>query len=122
MEYIFGTVRKNGVFYDNLKTVGNKHTDLNGAISIIRKFPDNIITDNAKILEHYHSTTDDDGKCYDWYTISDHYRIEDKFTPQIGNTEIEITNLEIENIEQGISLTDAEIDIIELKAKLADLL
>ena len=115
MEYIFGTVRKNGVFYDNLKTVGNKHTDLNGAISIIRKFPDNIITD-------YHSVTDDDGKCYDWYTISDHYRIEDKFTPQIGNTEIEITNLEIENIEQGISLTDAEIDIIELKAKLADLL
>ena len=122
MEYIFGTVRKNGVIYDNLKTVGDIHTDFSGSISIVRKFSDNIITDNAKILKHYHSATDDDGKCYDWYIISDHYKIEDKFTPQIGNTEIEITNLEIENIEQGISLTDAEIDIIELKAKLADLL
>ena len=115
MEYVFGTVRRDGRLIENLKTVGDKHTDLSGRVSIDRKYPDNYITDAFFIDEKYRSDEDAEGNCYDWYSIHGHNRYIDKFTPGIGTYEQMITDLEIENIEQEQALTDAEIAIIELQ-------
>ena len=118
MEYIFGTVRRNGKTRINLKTIGDTHSDLTGSQSITRVFNDAVRTDNFIVEEKYRSDEGADGKCYDWYIVSDYYRYDDMHTAQIGTTEQEITDLEIENIEQGIALTDAEIAIIELQQQI----
>lgn len=81
MEYVFGFVERNGVTVENLKTVGAAHSDLQGFISVTRKYTDNDITDRFKVVEKYRSDEDAEGNCYDWYVIADHYRYEDKFTP-----------------------------------------
>ena len=78
------------------------------------------MTDSFRIVKKYMSSEDDEGNCYDWYEIDSHYRYTDKFTPGIGQTEQEITELEIENIEQEQALTDAEIAIIELQERIGE--
>ena len=80
MEYIFGIIHKRGKDIHILKTVGSEHTDLKGAHSIERKYSDSIITDNFIVEEHYLSKTDAEGKCYDWYILSEHSRYIDYFT------------------------------------------
>ena len=78
MEYIFGSVRRNGVLVENLKTVGNAHTDYNGYVSTRTELEDGtVILDRCRVVEHYHSEEDADGKCYDWYVIDSHYRYQD---------------------------------------------
>lgn len=74
MEYIYGTVRRNGVMVENLKTVGAEHTALAGYIETRRDFgAAGVITDRCRILEHYQAAEVED-LCYDWYLIDQHYR------------------------------------------------
>ena len=115
MEYVFGSVRRNGVNVENLKTIGETHTNLTGRQSIERKYPDAIMTDSFYVKDKYRSDEDLEGNCYDWYIIMDHNHYVDKFTPGIGIYEQMITDLEIEQMEQSIALTDAEIAIMELQ-------
>ena len=78
MEYIFGVVERNGVTVENLKTVGDAHSALDGYIQTVREYADSTITDRFRITEKYRSDEDAEGNCYDWYVISDHYRYVDK--------------------------------------------
>lgn len=74
MDCIYGNVRKNGIFVENLKTVGEEHSNLNGFIETVRTYDDGTtIKDRCRILEHYHSY-EKNGICYDWYYIDSHYR------------------------------------------------
>lgn len=75
MEYIYGTTKIDSEEVENLKTIGDEHTDLKGFNSILREYPDQKITDDFKIVKKYHSTEDAEGKCYDFYVISNHRRI-----------------------------------------------
>ena len=78
MEYIFGYVQHNGVTVENLKTVGNSHSELSGFIQTVREYPDTTITDVFLITERYRSDEDGEGNCYDWYVIDKHYRYVDE--------------------------------------------
>lgn len=93
MEYIFGTVWRDGVEVENLKTVGNQHTNLNGYCHVERNYPDNTITDTFQIGEKYLSK-DSDGVCYDWYTLVYHNRIMDRFSPVKEDIETSINDME----------------------------
>lgn len=82
MDYIFGIIDLgSGVVTENLKTVGDVHTDLEGYMEIVRNYPDSVITDRFRVMGKYQSDDDADGNAYDWYMISDHYRYEDRYTP-----------------------------------------
>lgn len=70
MDYIFGQ--------NTVKTVGDSHSDLQGFCSIMREYPDQNITDNFTVVEKIKSDEDSEGKCYDWYTIAEHYRYVDR--------------------------------------------
>lgn len=72
MEYIFGVVDRNGVTVENLKTVGETHSDLGGFVQTVREYPDSTITDRFRIIEKYQSDEDAEGNCYDWYYIDSH--------------------------------------------------
>lgn len=101
---------------ETVKTKGTAHSNLTGFVEVERQYPDQVITDRFRIIEKYRSEEDDEGNCYDWYRIEKHYRHSDRFTPQIGMTEQEITDLEIEMMEQSQMITDNEIAIMELQA------
>lgn len=74
MEYIFGTNTRDGMTVENLKTVGEQHTNLSGFCTTVRKFQDGSeATDRFRVLEHYHSAESGD-KMYDWYIIDSHTR------------------------------------------------
>lgn len=76
MEYIFGTSTRDGMTVENLKTVGEQHTNLSGFHMTVQKFQDGSeATDRFRVLEHYHSA-ESGGKMYDWYTIDSHTRSE----------------------------------------------
>lgn len=81
MEYIFGYVQHNGVTVENLKTVGNSHSELSGFIQTVREYQDTTITDVFRITERYRSDEDGEGNCYDWYVIDKHYRYVDETKP-----------------------------------------
>lgn len=117
MEYIFGNVRRNGVNLENLKTVGEEHSDLSGFVSITREYADSNITDNFTIAEKYRCIDGEDGKCYDWYVIENHSRYEDRFTPGIAVTEQEITEHDLSLIEAQQEITELDLRILELEAK-----
>ena len=85
MDYIFGVVDRNGVTVENLKTVGEAHSDLDGFVQTVREYSDSIITDRFRVVEKYRSDEDTEDNCYDWYVIAEHYRYEDKFTPVSGS-------------------------------------
>lgn len=51
------------------------------------KFPDQVITDSFRIVRKLRAKEDEEGNCYDWYEIDHHYRVQDKFTPQIDKIE-----------------------------------
>ena len=74
MEYIFGTVKRRGVLSENLKTVGDKHSDLTEFVEIKRSYSDCDIIDRFHIIEKYKSVKHINKKCYDWYIIDHHYR------------------------------------------------
>ena len=81
MEYIFGTVFRNGIEVKNLKTIGSEGpSHLKGYCHIERKYPDNTITDEFKIVKKYKSDKTSENY-YDWYEITDYNRYIDKFSP-----------------------------------------
>lgn len=83
MEYIYGTARRGSVTVENLKTVGQEHTELSGYIESRQTFDDGVvITDRCKVEERYHRA-ERDGVCYDWYIISDHYRQVDRSAAEV---------------------------------------
>lgn len=93
MEYVFGTTHINGQEIENVKTVGDSHTDLNGFCYIERNYPDTKIVDTFKVIEKYQS--DESGEtCLDWYTIEQHSRYIDRFTPHEEEINNSITDLE----------------------------
>ena len=118
MEYIFGQIKRRGKVVDVLKTVGAEHTNLQNNHIIERKYPDSIITDSFYVDEHYLSKDGADGKCYDFYTISNHYRYIDYFTPQKKtlNSRIDDTeNAICENSEDlEMTVSDLENAVCEL--------
>ena len=77
MEYVFGT--KDEV--EILKVKGSSHTDLTGFQQIKRKYPDQTITDNFRVIRKIDSKEDAEGNCYNWYEIDRHYRITDRTGP-----------------------------------------
>jgi len=94
MDYIYGTVRRNGVTVENLKTVGETHTNLSGYVSTQRKYDDGtIITDRCRIVEHYQAA-EAGGLCYDWYIIDNHNRYMDTSG---ALAEIQMVKAETEN-------------------------
>lgn len=119
MEYIFGTIKRHGQMVDILKTVGEEHSDLKDNHTIVRKYPDSIITDTFNIVDHYLSDENVE-KCYDWYEISNHYRYIDYFTPQkeslmpytetktayIDDTEVIFTDVPAGNLSVYLSDTN----------------
>lgn len=124
MEYVFGTVKRKGIDIENLKTVGEEHTDLSGRCIIKRVYPDREVEDIFTIEDHYGSGEDSEGTCYDWYLIKDHYRDTDRFMPQKGEIEErakrdeqDLTDIEIDNIDLWRTITDMEIEIMDLQDK-----
>lgn len=98
MEYVFGTTHINGTEFECVKTVGEQHTDLNGFCYIERNYPDNTIVDTFKVIERYKSDESGD-TCLDWYTIKEHSRYIDRFTPQeeaINNSIADVEELVID--------------------------
>lgn len=77
MEYVFGT--RGGI--ETLKTKGDTHTNLTGYHQVVREYPDQTITDNFFIARKLDSQEDAEGNCYDWYEITQHYRMTDKTGP-----------------------------------------
>lgn len=51
---------------------------MKGFVDVEREYPDCVITDRFKVTSHYETKIGEDGKVYDWYTISDHLRYIDK--------------------------------------------
>lgn len=122
MEYIFGTIKRKGQLIDGLKTVGTTHTDLMGHNQVVREYSDSIITDTFDVKEHYLSKKDASGKCYDWYSLANHYRYIDKYTPNIPRVEERI-DVRIDDTENALceatevydtSISDLENAICEL--------
>lgn len=111
MDYIFGTIHKRGKDIHILKTVGSEHTDLKGAHSIERKFPDSIITDNFVVDDHYLAKTDAEGVCYDWYILSEHSRYIDYFTPLKEQIETDITDSQNALCDLSADLEEMLVDI-----------
>ena len=43
-----------------------------------QEYPDQNVIDSFRVLRKYDSQEDAEGNCYDWYEISDHYRVQDR--------------------------------------------
>ena len=119
-EYVFGHTERNGVMVETLKVISENPTFYTGSMSVERKYKDSYITDTFCIKEKYHSI-EQDGKFYDFYIIDNHYRYTDKFSPQRPGAEQNITDLEIQNIEQDQYITDLEIENIQLSNRVTAL-
>ena len=117
MEYVFGNEEEREI----LKTKGTEHTNLDGYHSLERKYDDQYITDNFRIVGTIDSKEDEEGNCYDWYDIDHHYRYADKFTQGIVKTEQEISDNEDGIAELGESESDNSDAIAELGTMVSDL-
>lgn len=99
MDYIFGHVQRNNVTVENLKTIGDKHSNLSGFVQVIKEYPDAIVTDVFYVVEHYQSDVDEEGKIYDWYVIDKHYRTIDK-TPLLKESNALVLELAADHEER----------------------
>lgn len=115
-EYVFGTEEQKEI----LKTKGDIHSELEGYQEVVREYADQTITDRFRVIEKTNTAEDEEGNCYDWYIIDNHYRDTDKFQLDVRTTEQEITDLQIENMEMGEALTNAEIAIMELQDRIPE--
>lgn len=89
MEYVYGTIHRKGKLIKILKTIGKKHSNIpNGSFQSVREYPDQTITDSCIIVDHYQTKEDSEGRCYDWYEITDHYRYTDKTPPLSERTSL----------------------------------
>ena len=119
MEYIFGKMRRKGKYVEILKTVNDKHTNLLGFGHVEKQNPNEIITDDFRIVEKFDSD-DHDGLYYDWYEIDSHNRVVDRFTiaqPKINQGIIDSQDATCElseNMENSITeLEQAMCDLSE---------
>ena len=103
MEYVFGSVKRKGNLCENLKTVGEAHSDLSGFVEIKRDYPDCEIVDKFKVVEKYKSDETSE-KCYDWYIIDNHYRYIDK--TKVANEKIAELEGVIANLEDALCEVD----------------
>ncbi len=115
-EYVFGTEEQKEI----LKTKGDIHSELEGYQEVVREYADQTITDRFRVIEKTNTAEDEEGNCYDWYIIDCHYRDTDRFPLDVRTTEQEITDLQIENMEMGEALTNAEIAIMELQDRIPE--
>ena len=115
MEYTIGTVQRGKNCRTILKTKDAAHTDLDGRVNLEMKLGNTLIRDAFTVVGKYQSAEDLDGNCYDWYYICDHYRHEDRTEEVRSECEQEITDLEIESMEQEQAITENEIAIMELQ-------
>ena len=117
MEYIFGYEPRYG---EVLKVKSPNSVDLeHGMHTVERDYSDQNITDGFFVEKEIRPrVVDGEGNNYAWYQITNHYRYSDKFTPGIKSTEQEITDLEIEGMEQEQCITDLEIEIMEINQEL----
>lgn len=122
MEYIIGSVQRGNASRLILKTKDKVHTDLSGRITLEQKKGNFIIRDTFSIIQKYQTADSTDGFAYDWYYITDHFRNEDRSDAIRTELEQEITELEIETIEQDQELTDHDIAIMELQETLDGLM
>lgn len=108
MDYIYGTSSRGLEIRENLKTVGDTHTDLSGYISTIREFADGTkITDRCRILKKY-ASKEANGKCYDWYLIDSHYRETDTSEKTQALVNQVAANLDYISMMSGISIPTEE--------------
>lgn len=122
MEYTIGSIQRGNLSHLILKTKNEIQTDLNGRVTLEQKKGNTIIRDTFTIIYKYHSEESSDGYVYDWYYISDHYKHEDRTEEVRSELEQNITDLEIDAIEQDQELTDHDIAIMELQKQVNDLI
>lgn len=104
VDYIYGTVVIGGEEREYLKTKGDAHTDLTGYINTVREFDDATITDSCMIDRKYKTAEDDEGNCYDWYLIRDHYRMIDKTKPLKAENAQARADIDFIAMETGVEL------------------
>ena len=114
MEYVIGTIQKGTNCRIILKTKDVMHTNLEGRVMLEQKLGNTLVRDAFTVLKKYQMAFVE-GIAYDWYYIADHYRMEDRSEEIRSEAEQQITDLEIESIEQGLAITDNEIAIMELQ-------
>ena len=122
MEYTIGQIQRGNISSMILKIKSKEHTDFCGRITIEQKRGNIVIKDTCTILEKYKTIESSDGVIYDYYYIEDHYREEDRSEEIRAQLEQQITDLEIDVIEQDQSLTDHDIAIMELQETLDGLM
>lgn len=121
MEYVIGAIQTGKTMRITLKTKGKVHTNFDGRITLEKQLGNTVIRDTFTVLKKYQSVEGFDGLAYDWYYIADHYRFEDRSEEIRSEMEQQITDLEIETIEQDIALTDHDIAIMELQDQIEQL-
>ena len=114
MEYIFGTVFRNGTMMENLKIISTSHTDFRGFQQVLREYPDSIITDNFRVVEKYREAEDAGGKTYDWYVIDSHYRVVDKTKPVVEAEARNTANIDYLSMMTGVDLPEETVPEQEL--------
>ena len=117
MEYVIGEVQKGKSRRIILRTKDSHHTYLDGRVTLEQTLGNTRIKDTFTVLKKYQSF-DSENYSYDWYYIADHYRNEDRSEEVRAGMEMQITDLEIESIEQDLAITDNEIAIMELQDQL----
>lgn len=95
-----------------LRTKGRTHTDLRGFHQIERTYPDQVITDNFRIVCKTDSKEDAEGNCYDWYEIDRHYRTVDRTGPVAEKAAEDAAALEDALCEQD-AVFDERVSAIE---------
>ncbi len=120
MLYIFGTTNRNGRVMDTVKTVGERHSELSGRIAVTNNYPTESITDEFTVVENYKSSEDSQGNCYDWYTIDNHSRYIDRFTPvkkvitgDIADTQDAVCELSEDLAQRIADIEDALCELTE---------
>ena len=121
MEYVIGTVQRRSGLWTILKTKGEEHTDFSGRVTLEQTLGNTTVRDVFTVVKKYQTADASDGTAYDWYYICDHYHFEDKSEEVRVKMEQQITDLEIETIEQDIALTDHDIAIMELQEQIEEL-
>lgn len=108
MNYIYGITQRFSTPCENLKTVGDKHSDLSGYVSTVKSFPDGTkITDHCRIIRKY-ASKETNGLCYDWYLIDSHYRETDTSAKAKAAVDKVSANLDYLSMMSGIDIPQEE--------------
>lgn len=104
MKYIYGISQRFGTPCENLKTVGEEHTDFIGYIQTVTELGDGTkITDRCRVIEKY-ASKEENGVCYDWYLIDSHYRETDTAAKTQSAVDKVSANLDYISMMSGIDI------------------